>query len=106
MEDQSYRQLQEYANAKFRWQDGGVCLDCPLYRITATIIGRFDYFQTQTVAVRANVSTAKPFIHAAGDANAPLSRLVLQSVPDVAGVSIDALEDSTPEVATHHPARG
>jgi hypothetical protein len=65
-----------------------VCLDCPLYRMNVTATGHFDHFETQTVAVRANPAT-KAFGYSAGDSNAPLSRLVLQSVSDVLATPID-----------------
>ena len=87
--DESYQKFQKYTGAKFHWADGGICLDCPLYRITASTTGRFDYFATQEVAVRAD-STSKPFTYGAGDANAPLFRCVVQSVSDVAATPIDA----------------
>ena len=87
-EDISYRTFREYAGKKYKWVDGSLCLDCPLYRINLNVTGRFDYFPTQAVAVRTDPSR-KPFIHSAGDANAPLLRLNLQSVTDIAAVPID-----------------
>lgn len=86
--DQTYQAFRKYADAKFRWPDGGVCLDCPLYRITVTGTARFDYFETQTVAIRANPAT-KAFHYSAGEPNDPLSRLVLESVSDMATTPID-----------------
>jgi hypothetical protein len=88
VKDQKYQQLRKYADAKFRWPDGGECIDCPLYRITATVTGRFEYFQTQTVAVRAN-SSAKPYSYAGSNPSTPLFRFVLQSVSDISAISID-----------------
>ena len=87
--DDNYRTFRRYADAKFKWPDGGVCQDCPLYRIEVTAIARFDYFKTQTVSVRANPQT-KSFNYAAGDdPNAPLLRLVLQSIADVSATPVD-----------------
>jgi carboxypeptidase family protein len=86
--DDSYRAFCKYADTKFKWPDGGTCLDCPLYRINVTATGRFDYFETQTVAVRANPAT-KAFTNAAGDPNVPLLRLVLVSVSDELATPID-----------------
>ena len=87
--DADYRTFRKYADTKFKWPDGGTCLDCPLYRINVTATGRFDYFETQTVAVRANPAT-KAFTNSAGDdPNAPLLRLVLESVSNVAVTPID-----------------
>jgi|SRR5579862_424179 len=88
-QDANYRTFQKYTDTKFRWPDGETCHDCPLYQINVTATGRFDYFETQTVAVRANPAT-KAFGHSSGDDfNAPLSRLVLQSVADVLATPID-----------------
>jgi len=86
-QDDDYRLFRKYADTKFRWPDGGACLDCPLYRITVTATGRFDHFESDTVAVRANPAT-KAF-HYSGASEAPLSRFVLQSVSDVATMQID-----------------
>jgi hypothetical protein len=86
-QDDNYRAFRKYAETKFRWLDGGVCLDCPLYRITVTATGRFDHFQTDIVAVRANAATKAGQI---SYLDAPLFRLVLQSVSNVSAVAIDA----------------
>jgi hypothetical protein len=86
--DENYRRFRQYADAKFKWPDGGVCHDCPLYRIEVTAIARFDYFETQTVSVRANPQT-KAFSYSSGDdANAPFLRLVLQSIVEVSASPI------------------
>jgi hypothetical protein len=94
-EDENYKTLRRYADTKFQWKDGGTCLDCPLYRIGATVVGRFDHFETQTMAVRINAST-KPFIHSAGQSNASLSRFILNRVVDVSATSIDPSVYSEP----------
>jgi len=95
-EDAAYQAFREYAEAKFRWPDEGFCQDCPLYRISVSATGRFDYFETQTVAVRANPKT-KALSYSAGDPNAPLMRLVLESVSDVAAIPIDPTVYSEPK---------
>ena len=87
-QDDKYRAFRKYSEKKFKWPDGGRCQDCPLYRTIVTVDGRFDYFPTQTVSVRANPET-KAFGYAAGDPNVPLLRIVLQSVSDVAATPID-----------------
>jgi len=85
--DGNYRILRKYADAKFRWADGGVCRDCPLHRINVTATGRFDHFETGTVAVRPNPSTKAYQMSAAPEA--PLSRFVLESVSDVTATPVD-----------------
>jgi hypothetical protein len=95
--DDNYRKFRQYADTKFKWPDGGVCQDCPLYRIEVTVIARFDYFETQTVSVRANPQT-KAFSYSAGeDPNAPLLRFVLQSVVDVSATPVDSSTYSAPK---------
>ena len=87
-EDDNYRSFRKYSDTKFKWPHGGVCRDCPLHRIIVTADGRFDYFPTQTVSVRANPAT-KAFQYSAGEPSVPLLRLVLQSVSDMATTPID-----------------
>jgi hypothetical protein len=87
--DNNYREFRRYADAKFKWPDGGICQDCPLYRIEVTATARFDYFETQTVSVRANPQT-KAFHYSVGDdPNAPLLRFVLQSIGFVSASPVD-----------------
>ena len=85
-QDGDYKAFRNYADSKFRWPDGGICQDCALYRVTMTATGRFDHFESDTVAVSGN----PPTITAQYSAylNAPLSRFVLQSVSDVATTPI------------------
>ena len=85
-QDGNYKAFRKYADTKFRWPDGGLCLDCPLYRMRLTATGRFDHFETSIVSVRANPATKASQI---SYLDAPLSRLILQSVSDVATVPID-----------------
>jgi len=86
--DGNYRVFRKYSDTKFKWPDGGQCQDCPLYRITVTADGRFDYFASQTVAVRANpVEKAVAFTTVKPDL--PLLWFVLQSVSDVSTTPID-----------------
>jgi hypothetical protein len=84
--DGNYRAFRKYSDTKFKWPDGGRCQDCPLYRILVTADGRFDYFASQNVALRAN-PTEKAVGISAGDL--PLLRFVLQSVSDVVATPID-----------------
>ncbi len=84
LQDESYREFRKYADARFRWKDGGLCRSCPLYRTTVTATGRFDWFRKDWVAVRTD-SAATPYIWAGG----PLMRFTLQSVSRVAAIRID-----------------
>lgn len=58
-----------------------------MYSITATVTGRFDKFETNTVSVRKTPST-KAF-HYSGMQDAPLSRFVLQAVIEVSAVPMN-----------------
>ena len=87
--DGNYKKFRQYADAKFKWPDGGVCQECPLERIFVTADARFDYFETQTISVRANPQTKALHYSAGDDPNAPLGWLVLQSVLDVSARSVN-----------------
>jgi hypothetical protein len=84
--DDCYRTFRKYSDTKFKWPDGGRCQDCPLYRIIMTAVGRFDYFASQNVALRANRAEKVIGISAG---NLPLLRFVLRSVSDVSATPID-----------------
>jgi hypothetical protein len=87
-QDDNYRAFRKYSDTKFEWPDGGQCQDCPLYRIILTADGRFDYFQSQSVAVRANPAE-KAVRFTAGEPDLPLLWFVLQSVSDVSATPIN-----------------
>ena len=84
--DDNYRAFRKYSDTKFHWPDGGRCQDRPLYRIIVTADGRFDYFASQNVALRANPAEKAVGI---SDGDLPLLRFVLQSVSDVSATPID-----------------
>ena len=84
--DDNYRTFRKYSDTKFKWPDGGRCQDCPLYRILVTADGRFDYFASQNVALRANPTEKAVGI---SSSDLPLLRFVLQSVLDVEATPID-----------------
>jgi hypothetical protein len=69
------------------YKQGGMCLGCVPYTVTATLVGRLDGVQAAGVARDASGK----FISASGFGNMNLykARLVLQSVSDVAGQEID-----------------
>ena len=116
-QDDNYRAFRKYSDTKFKWPDGGRCQDCPLYRIIVTADGRFDYFASQTVAVRASPAE-KAVGFSAGEPDLPLLRFVLQSVSDVAATPIEpsvysikksrgvTLEEATELVRTFFRDRG
>jgi hypothetical protein len=85
-QDYNYRAFRKYADAKFKWPDGGRCQDCPLYRILVTANGRFDYFAGQIDAVRANPPEKAD---GSSPSDLPLLRFVLESVSNVTATPID-----------------
>ena len=89
-QDITYRKFQSYTQQRMRRGDGRVCSECPLFRVTATFVGRFDHLESQFVAVRASRKASPvPQLAGFGHLNASLSRLVLESVSDVAAEPID-----------------
>ena len=50
--DSNYKKLRRYLNQAYRMRDGVVCMGCPLYSVTATFVGRFDYADKRLKAVR------------------------------------------------------
>ena len=90
-QDASYGALLKYADTKFRWKDGGVCLDCPLYRTTVSATGRFDYFPSQAFFVQ-SAPDDKPNILMGGGWDQLFVRVVLQSVSDVTATQISPSE--------------
>jgi hypothetical protein len=85
-QDHNYRVFRKYADTKFKWLDGGRCQDCPLYRVSVTASGRFDYFSGKAVVARPTVGE-RPVGSSAGDL--PLLRFAVQSVWDVRATPID-----------------
>ncbi len=63
-------------------------------RSTVNVVGRFDYFQTQAVAVRTGPG-AKPSTRAVGDADSPLLRLVVERATP-AGVAATTAAEAPP----------
>jgi hypothetical protein len=39
LQDENYRNFRKFVDAKFRWKDGGLCRNCPLFRTSATATG-------------------------------------------------------------------
>ena len=89
-ENVELRRLEKYSAAKYKKHDGERCWRCPLYRLVATVTGRFDHSETPLVAFRAG-NTRKVSYHFAGfgHLNAALSQIVVQSVSSVEATSID-----------------
>jgi YfiR/HmsC-like len=41
--DREYQKLLEYLDKKYKPKDGSICARCPLYKVTATVVGRFEH---------------------------------------------------------------
>lgn len=88
--DASYGRYRTYQRQRFIGEDGGACFRCPLFELTATVVGRFDWLEQLFVAYRENQND-KPSVYGVGfgHLNASRTRLVWQSVSDVVATPID-----------------
>jgi hypothetical protein len=80
--DREYQKMLEYLDKKYKPKDGSVCARCPLYRVTATVVGRFEYVHKGDLN-----SKADPPI-GFGYQNSYESQLILQGVSDVVAEQI------------------
>jgi hypothetical protein len=90
-EDKAYRRLYRYLGKQFRPKDRHTtCIDCPLYTVSATMIGRFDHSETKLIATR-GYPEGKIGVGSVrfGHLGAWDSQLVLKSVSDVVAKPID-----------------
>jgi hypothetical protein len=87
-EDEEDRKLSKYVAEKFIRSNGERCWSCPLYKVTATITGRFDHSNTPLVAIRSKKLVDYKSA-GFGHLGAALSQLVVESVSDVVAEPID-----------------
>jgi hypothetical protein len=92
VENDAYHEYEGLVRQKFKSANGNVCVDCPLFEIAVTVVGRFDHLEQQMVAIRANrKERPTPYNAGFGHLNASLNRLVWQSVLDVVASPIDPM---------------
>ncbi|HTS62583.1 MAG TPA: hypothetical protein VMH28_11205 [Candidatus Acidoferrales bacterium] len=44
-EDRQYQKMRDSLDKKYKPKDGSICSRCPLYKVTATVVGRFEHIQ-------------------------------------------------------------
>lgn len=88
--DAELKKLESYLTKQFKPERGSRCIGCPLYSVTVTITGRFDHSDRRLKAFRDKDSKIVGFGAVAfGHLGAWESRLVMESVSDVAATKID-----------------
>jgi hypothetical protein len=88
--DRDYRTFNKYLGKDFRPKDRHThCMNCPLYRVSASFTGRFDHTDRKWKTFRGNDASLVPSSSGCGHLNGWDSQLVLQSVSEVTAKSID-----------------
>jgi hypothetical protein len=88
VDDDALHSFLEHVSAMFNSGETR-CYTCPLFKVSATFVGRFDYRKTWNVAWRSDSSSPAQVEGTASIGNLVPSRLVLASVKDVAAKPID-----------------
>jgi hypothetical protein len=81
--DRQYQKMLEYLDKKYKPKDGSVCARCPLYKVTATVVGRFEHIGKSTLDPKTDPPTGFGYL------NSYESQLVLQGVSNVLAEPID-----------------
>jgi hypothetical protein len=88
--DAELKKLEGYLTKQFKPEPGSRCVSCPLYSVTVTITGRFDHSDRRLKAFRDKDGKVIGFgAFAYGHLGAWQSRLVIESVSDIAATKID-----------------
>lgn len=88
--DRAYHHLQKYLGKEFKPKDRHErCVSCPLYSVSASVVGRFDHTDRKLRMVRGKDADKVPSSMGFGHLNSWDSQLVLQSVSDVVAKPID-----------------
>jgi hypothetical protein len=81
--DRQFQKMQEYLDKKYKPKSGPVCTRCPLYKVTATVVARFEH-------VRKGASDSKTgAVEGFGYMNSYDSQLLLLAVSNVVAETID-----------------
>jgi hypothetical protein len=81
--DRQFRKMQEYLDKKFQPKTGPACSRCPLYKVTATVVGRFEHVR------KVNSDPKTGAVEGFGYMNSYDSQLVLLAVSNVVAETID-----------------
>jgi len=82
-EDRQYQKLRESLEKKYKPKDGAICSRCPLYKVTATLVGRFEHIQ------KGDKDAVEGGPVGFGYMKSYDSQIVFQSVSDVVAEVID-----------------
>ncbi|HTP36563.1 MAG TPA: hypothetical protein VMJ75_30515 [Candidatus Acidoferrales bacterium] len=80
-EDRQYQKMRESLDKKYKPKDGAICSRCPLYKVTATLVGRFEHVQKK--------DTVEGEPAGFGYMKSYDSQIVFQSVSNVVAEAID-----------------
>jgi hypothetical protein len=81
--DAEYRKMADYLRTEYQPKGGSRCVSCPLYKVVATVKGRFDHVNKEGLDARAR------FLIGFGHLNTYDSQVFLQSVSDVVAYPVD-----------------
>jgi hypothetical protein len=81
--DRQFRKMQEYLDKKYQPKTGPACSRCPLYKVTATVVGRFEHVRKGSSDPKAAAVEGFGYMHSYD------SQLVLFAVSNVVAETID-----------------
>ena len=79
-----YQKMLEYLDKKYKPKDGSICARCPLFKVTATVVGRFEHARPAEPDPKGGRAPVR-----FGYLNSYDSQLVLQGVSNVVAETID-----------------
>ncbi len=82
--EHQYQKMIEYLDKKYKPKDGSVCANCPLFKVTATVVGRFDHVRPAEPDPKGGGAQVR-----FGYLNSYDSQLVLQGVSNVVAETIE-----------------
>ncbi len=81
--DRQFRKMQEYLDKKYLPKSGPACSRCALYKVTATVVGRFEHIRKGDADPKTGTTPGFGYMHSYD------SQLVLLGVSNVAAETID-----------------
>lgn len=81
--DRQYQKMLDYLDKKYKPKGGAVCARCPLYKVTATVVGRFEHVRTGDPDPQSDLPAGFGYLHSYE------SQLTLLSVSNVVAEPID-----------------
>ena len=81
--DHQYQKMLDYLDKKYKPKGGSVCARCPLYKVTATVVGRFDHVRKGDPDTQTDLPPGFGYLHSYD------SELNLLGVSNVVAETID-----------------